>query len=497
METLNHPIPMAQEEDEKIGDLYSELHRPQFHFSPKRNWMNDPNGLIQFKGTYHLYYQYNPSGPQWGHMNWGHATSSDLVHWKEKEVALPEKEHMIFSGTTALDKDKETLIAAFTSFEYDLNEKGGLIPKRQHQSIAKSIDRGASFQEIDENPVLDIGSPEFRDPKLFFDPRTQKWNMLVSLATEHKIAFYQSVDVIHWEKTSEFGPMGNTDAVWECPDLFELTTDAGGSKWILTLSAGHPQKGHLGMQYFVGDFDGTHFTPDTQDYPLYLDYGKDFYAGITFANTGQNQYATLMAWIGSHVYSSDTPTAPWRGAMSLPRDLHLARSENQWMLRSRPPYAYIEALCGLSWKREGLRLFNGTVEPPVKTKSFVAKLHIKDSRAKTLGIKILKSKQGETLIGVDFKKGWVYLDRRRSHEQPFHDQFPSCDYAPFEVSKGEVVLDIFVDHSIIEVFINNGERTLTSLVFPDAEGHTLKLFVENGEAVFEKVEITTLKSIWK
>ena len=476
----------------------SERHRPQFHFSPYRNWMNDPNGLITFNGKHHMYYQYNPHGNQWGHMSWGHATSSDLVHWKEEKIAIPEKRHMIFSGTTALDGHNENLIAAFTSFEHKANEKGELVALAQHQSIAKSTDDGFSFQEIKENPVLDIGSIEFRDPKLFFDARTKKWNMLVSLATEHKIAFYQSDDLIHWNKTSEFGPLGNTDAVWECPDLFELATDeVKTSKWVLTVSAGHPEKGYLGMQYFVGDFDGMQFIADAQDYPLYLDYGKDFYAGITFANTGQKQFATMMAWLGSHHYSADTPTSPWRGAMSLPRDLYLSKVDGRWSLKSIPPHTYIDALYGRPWQREGLRLFNGTVEPPFKSKAISAKLHIKNAGAKTGGIKVLKSNTTETIIGVDFKNGQVYLDRRNSAATTFNAKFPSREVAPFDAEKGEVTLDIFVDHSIIEVFINDGESTMTSLVFPEEDGNRIKLFSENGEVIFEKVEIRTVKSIWK
>ena len=489
---------MIAENEAVASEPYTELHRPQFHFSPKRNWMNDPNGLIQFKGTYHMYFQYNPKGDQWGHMSWGHTTSEDLVHWQEQAVAIPEKEHMIFSGTTALDLDKETLIAAFTSFEHGTNTKGELVANAQHQSIAKSTDNGFSFEEIDSNPVLDIGSVEFRDPKLFFDSRTQKWNMLVSWATQHKIAFYQSTDLVNWCQTSEFGPLGNVDAVWECPDLFELTTpDDKTTKWVLTVSAGHPQKGHLGMQYFIGDFDGTHFKADELDYPLYLDYGKDFYAGITFANTGQKHFATMMGWIGSHVYSADTPTSPWRGAMSLPRDLYLSGTKNQWSLHCKPPHAYIDAISSSPWCRVGLSLFNGTVTPNIRSKAFVARLRIKDAGAKATGIKVFKSKTHETIIGVDFKKGEVYVNRQNSSSTVFNGKFPSRDSVAFDNSSGEVLLDIFVDHSIIEVFINDGECVLTSLVFPDEKSDAIKLFAENGEAIFEKIEIRTVKSIWK
>ena len=488
----------AKTKESLKGRTYNELHRPQFHFSPQKNWMNDPNGLIKLNGVYHLYFQYNPKGDQWGNMCWGHATSNDLVHWNEQEVALPEKEHMIFSGTTAVDPDTKILIAAFTSFEHSQNAEGELIPEAQHQSIAKSYDGGYFFEEISENPVLDIDSKEFRDPKLFFDTRTQKWNMLVSLATEHKIAFYQSVDLVQWKKASEFGPMGNTNAVWECPDLFELTIDGTKeTKWVLTVSAGHPEEGHLGIQYFIGDFDGTEFIADEGDYPLYLDHGKDFYAGITFANTGQKKFATMMAWAGSHVYAYDTPTSPWRGVMSLPRDLQLIALNNELSLCSKPPFDYVEPLYEQTLKLDGLRLSNGTKELPVDTKAFVAILQIENAGAIETGIKILKSKNCETEVGVDFINGNVYLDRRNSSTEVFNDNFPSRDIASVKGMGNKVRLDIFVDHSIVEVFINSGKVSLTSLIFPDTDGHSLELFATGGMAVFDQVEVVKVKSIWK
>ncbi|BFP42576.1 hypothetical protein FGF1_34210 [Flavobacteriaceae bacterium GF1] len=498
MEILND-YPKTIQADEEMGEVkpYSEQHRPQFHFSPKKNWMNDPNGLITHKNVHHLYFQYNPHGNQWGHMSWGHATSSDRVHWQEHHVAIAEKEHMIFSGTTALDSDKETLIAAFTSFEHALDPQGGLISKAQHQSIAKSHDDGFSYQEIAENPVLDIGSTEFRDPKLFFDPRIQKWIMLVSLPVEHKVAFYQSTDLKTWKKVSDFGPLGNTAAVWECPDLFKLQVkDSDTKKWVLTLSAGHQQEGQLGMQYFIGDFNGTHFIPDPLHYPLYLDYGKDFYAGITFANTDHKDHVTMMAWVGSHCYGSDTPTHIWRGAMSLPRDLFLTETEKGHRLQSRPPHSYLNALYSQPWLREGLQLYNGIVEPPFKCKSFVARLTIKNEGITTAGIKILKSKNCETVVGVDFGKGEIFIDRTASSSHKFNAKFFGKDTVPIDTTWQTIQLDIFVDQSIVEVFVQNGTHTLTNLVFPDEDGNTIKLFARGGKAHFEKVDIRTVKSIW-
>ena len=476
----------------------SERHRPQFHFSPYRNWMNDPNGLITFNGKHHMYYQYNPHGNQWGHMSWGHATSVDLVHWSEHEVAIPEKEHMIFSGTTALDCDGKTLVAAYTSFEHGLNEKGELNALAQHQSIAKSFDGGFSFEAIAENPVIDIQSTEFRDPKLFFDQRTKKWNMLVCLSIAHTIHFYQSADLVTWEKVSEFGPLGNIDAVWECPDLFELKIGDGEmTKWVLTVSAGHPQQGYLGMQYFIGEYDGYAFQADALKYPLYLDYGKDFYAGITFANTGKKECAIMMGWVGCHLYSSKTPTEQWRGLMSLPRELYLSQMGSQTVLKSRPPQHYIEALLDRKWTREGLKIFNGAVTVPLGTKSFVASLVIGVGGAKKAGIQFLKSGNTATEVGLDLVNNEVFFDRSKSAGSTFHEKFPGKDTISIHPDWKSVQLDIFVDHSVVEVFIQDGHFTMTNLVFPEVDGTGIKLYADGGGALFEKVEIRTVKSIWK
>ncbi|MEM8508306.1 MAG: glycoside hydrolase family 32 protein [Bacteroidota bacterium] len=498
METISRTSTSQSEANASGKTTRAELHRPQYHFTPGKHWMNDPNGLIMFNGVYHLYYQYNPHGNQWGHMSWGHATSSDLVHWEEQAVAISEKEYMIFSGTTALASDKQTLIAAFTSFDHGLNAKGELIAKAQHQSIAKSNDGGYSYQEIATNPVLDIGSREFRDPKLFFDDKTQKWNMLVSLSTERKIAFYHSEDLEKWEKVSEFGPLGNIDMVWECPDFFELQLhDNTTTKWILTVSAGHPQNGYLGVQYFIGDFDGTRFVPDKLPYPLYLDHGKDFYAGITFANTGRKNYATMMAWVGSHIYSADTPTDVWKGAMSLPRDLFLTATKGGYRLQSKPPHSYLASLYEKPWGRKGLQLYNGMVEPPFKSKSFMARLLLKNKGSGTAGIKFHRSEECETVVGVDFANNEVFLDRTKGATKIFDPKFPGKDFVPTDASWQTLQIDLFVDHSVVEVFVQKGKYCITNLVFPDENCNTIKLFSEGGMTFFEEFEIRNIKSIWK
>jgi levanase len=245
----------------------SEPFRPQVHYTPAENWINDPNGLVFYKGEYHLFYQYNPEGDQWGNMSWGHAVSKDLVHWKELPVAIPysEREH-IFSGSVVVDKKntsgfgtraKPAMVAAYTSWDP--------VTGIQAQSLAYSTDRGRTWTKYEGNPVLDRGSREFRDPKVFWYEEGGYWVMAVVLAVEHKVQFYRSDDLTSWTHLSDFGPANAVGGVWEMPDLFELPVDGRrkDTKWVLVVNLNPGAiAGGSGAQYFIGDFDGTRFTAE-------------------------------------------------------------------------------------------------------------------------------------------------------------------------------------------------------------------------------------------
>ncbi|MFJ9036751.1 GH32 C-terminal domain-containing protein [Streptomyces sp. NPDC102406] len=246
---------------------YSETYRPQFHFTPQKNWMNDPNGLVHYKGEYHLFYQYNPNGNSWGDMSWGHAVSTDLVHWKQLPLALShDDKEMVFSGSAVVDRDNTTgfgtkqnppMVAIYTS----VDKATGI----QAQALAHSTDRGRTWTKYRGNPVLDIGSKEFRDPKVQWYEPTKSWLMTVSLSTEHKVRFYSSKNLKDWKQLSEFGPAGATGGVWECPDLFPLPVDGDKkrTKWVLVVNLNPGGiAGGSGAQYFVGDFDGKKFTAE-------------------------------------------------------------------------------------------------------------------------------------------------------------------------------------------------------------------------------------------
>jgi len=260
--TLVPPVALATE-----PPLYQEPFRPQFHFTPEKNWMNDPNGMVFYDGEYHLFYQYNPFGNKWGHMSWGHAVSRDLLHWQHLPLALAEENGvMIFSGSAVVDwnntsgfgKDgRPPLVAIYTGHYTD--------KPLQNQNIAYSNDKGRTWTKFPGNPVLDIGQRNFRDPKVFWHEPTRQWVMVVSLPTEHKVRFYASPNLKEWAHLSDFGPAGCTPGIWECPDLLSLAVDGNTNqtKWVLivNLNPGAPAGGS-GCQYFVGQFDGPRFLLD-------------------------------------------------------------------------------------------------------------------------------------------------------------------------------------------------------------------------------------------
>jgi len=245
---------------------YREPFRPQFHFTPAKNWMNDPNGMLYYDGEYHLFYQYNPFGDKWGHMSWGHAVSRDLAHWEHLPVALYEENGvMIFSGSAVVDwrntsgfgqNGKPPLVAIYTGH---YTEK-----PLQDQQIAYSNDRGRTWTKYAGNPVLDIGEKDFRDPKVRWHEPTQRWIMTVAWPVERKIRFYASPNLKDWSHLSDFGPAGSTSGIWECPDLLPLKVEGSrAEKWVLIVNVGSgAAAGGSGCQYFVGEFDGTKFALD-------------------------------------------------------------------------------------------------------------------------------------------------------------------------------------------------------------------------------------------
>ena len=358
MERTNHP----DNETATIETmLYKEEYRPQFHFSPAKGWMNDPNGLVYYEDEYHLFFQYHPESILWGPMHWGHAVSKDLVHWKELPVALfPDEHGMIFSGSVVIDEYDTTgffeggrgLVAVFTHSNTN----------PQAQSLAYSKDKGRTWEKYIGNPVIpNPGMEDFRDPKVIWHHESGRWIMV--LACYDHVKFYSSPNLLQWKLESEFGIMkGSHAGVWECPDLFCLPVfdannpDTQHTKWVLSVNINSGGfAGGSGNQWFMGTFDGQQFVTDhPSENVRWTDYGADFYASQSFYGT-QNKDNRLiwLAWMNNWKYASETPTRSWRSAMSLPRKLFLKIVEDHFYLVQQPveelsillPYENMDQIC--------------------------------------------------------------------------------------------------------------------------------------------------------
>jgi fructan beta-fructosidase len=472
------------------AETFHEPYRPQFHFTPAKNWMNDPNGMVYFDGEYHLFYQYNPFGNKWGHMSWGHAVSRDLVHWEHLPVALQEENDvMIFSGSAAVDwnntsgfgKDgKPPLIAIYT----------GHYTKKplQNQHIAYSNDRGRTWTKYAGNPVLDLGEKDFRDPKVMWHEGTKRWIMTVAWPIQRKVRFYASDNLTSWTHLSDFGPEGSVTGIWECPDLFPLN-----GLWVLIVNVGSggPAGGSSAGQYFIGDFDGNEFKLDSS-FPksgaLWLDSGPDYYAAVTWSDVPKRRLS--IGWMSNWQYAGDIPTSPWRSAMSLPRELVLANNDNGVRLVQQP-VKELQRLRG-----ESFRLKKATI-PEVNRwieKNGIPgdQLEIEISaEAGEFGVEVLKSGLESTRITSE-RDGKLTIDRTRSGKIDFHRQF-SGRYSAHPRGRN---LRIFVDACSVEVFANDGEAVMTALTFPGGKGRALDFFGDEGLKI-ERLDVWKLKSIYE
>ncbi len=317
--------------------VFTEEFRPTFHFTPEKNWINDPNGLLFYKGKYHLFYQHNPSGILWGNMSWGHSVSTDLHTWEHLPVAIPCTDTAgIFSGSAVVDYkntsgfgslENPPLVAIYTVHQND--------ESNQSQHIAYSLDEGMTWVKYADNPVLDLGMKDFRDPKVSWEAETQTWLMTVAKPQEFKIAFFRSPDLKNWTHLSDFGPLAAVGGCWECPDLFPLLAPTGERKWILIVSLNPGGiAGGSGTQYFIGDWDGTSFTTSQKE-TLWLDYGRDNYAGVTFNNVADDR-RIFLGWMSNWDYAAKLPSPIWRGSMTSPRELQLATINGELRMTSHP-----------------------------------------------------------------------------------------------------------------------------------------------------------------
>ena len=415
--------------------------RPQIHFTPTRNWMNDPNGLIFYKGLYHLFFQYNPEGDQWGNMSWGHATSKDLSRWEEQAVAIEyTPTHAVFSGSMVVDYfnttgfgsvENSAMVAIFTEHQHD--------EARQVQSLAYSLDDGQRWKRYESNPILDLEMKNFRDPKVTWNRVNECWIMSVVKPHEETVCFYESDNLKEWRLLSEFSAQGSAAGIWECPDLFPLSVDgdSANKKWVLFISVNPGGvTGGSGTFYFIGDWNGKEFIPDSVEM-RWLDYGRDNYAGVTF-NDAPDDRKIYLGWMNNWEYADKIPANPYRGAMTVPRELTLVTRGSEIHLLQKP------------------------VKELVTTSVLDYTFVIKPTSGKS-GSRFSRSDGSSVVVGYDADTKMIYLDRT---EMWFDFSTARIESAPYYWQGAEFEVRVIIDSSSIETFVCGGQVCVTDLLAP-------------------------------
>ncbi len=487
---------------------YGEQYRPQFHFSPEANWMNDPNGMVYYEGEYHLFYQYYPDSNVWGPMHWGHAVSADLVRWQHLPVALyPDSLGYIFSGSAVVDSkntsglganDNPAMVAIYTYHNPVLEKSGS--NAFQSQGIAYSTDKGRTWSKYAGNPVLKSpGIKNFRDPKVFWHNETGKWIMI--LAVHDRVHIYSSPNLIKWTFESEFGKeKGAHGGVWECPDLFPLKVDDNVLKWVMLVSInpGGPNGGSA-TQFFVGKFDGHRFICETEG-DHWVDWGRDNYAGVTWSNVPESDGRRLfLGWMNNWQYAIVVPTDVWRSAMTVPRELALKNENNDYLLIAYPVNE-LEVLRSENPVTFYARSISG--KTAISTDSIhlnqcemILDFRIVNTAVDSFGI-LLSNDQGERLIiSYSGKSEMIVIDRSFAGSSGFLKEFAGSAMAPYQV-KNKVQFRLLIDAASIELFVDGGKLVMTDLVFPVKKYDNLQLFSAGGDILLEKAEFYNLKGIW-
>lgn len=429
-------------------DQYREKLRPLIHFSAKRGWLNDPNGLVFHNGTYHLFFQHNPYGWKWGNMHWGHAVSKDLLHWEEVGEALyPDAMGPMFSGSAVIDwhntsgfgKDgKPPMILAYTAFGPPAT-----------QCLAYSNDDGKTFTKYEKNPVIKEITGGNRDPKIFWHEPTKKWVQVlyVERKPKHMIAFFTSSNLIDWTPTSEI------EGFFECPDFFELPIEGtkGTKKWVLQ-AADH--------RYMIGSFDGLKFTPETPLYPGHR--GKGFYAAQTFSDIPKEDGRRIqIGWL-----QAPSPGMPFNQCMSLPLELSLKNFPGDGVRLAIKPAREVKALRG-------------------------SKVDLKSGVAAALNLEALEV-EAVLLPDAGSQTSLEVRGLKLVYDEPSKQLLVADLKVPVAVVDGKVKLNVFADRTAFEIFANDGWIYIPLPFIPDAANRTVKI-----DGKVEMATVHELKSMWE
>ncbi|KAL9014197.1 MAG: hypothetical protein Q9173_001160 [Seirophora scorigena] len=480
------------------GDYTGAL-RPQVHYSPPKGFMNDPNGMfVDADGVYHLYYQYNPSENVAGNQHWGHATSTDLYHWENQAIAIyPAAEgEGIFSGSSVIDVNNTS--------GFFPNQTDGVVaiytlntPEEETQEIAYSSDGGYTFTKYADNPVISINSTQFRDPKVIWYAPTQQWVMVIAYAQEFVIGFYTSPNLTDWTHTSNFSRRGLLGVQYECPNLVQVpmlsnisvenpldsSNFASTDMYVLTISInpGAPLGGSI-TQAFPGTFNGTHFAPVDHAARI-TDFGKDNYAGQFFYGIPPTSPQISIAWASNWQYAQVVPTGEsenFRSVMSLPRYNVLANTTRGEYTFVSLPYDLSPLYTTTSSLTNSTSLANSsllydysrTVPSGALTFNMTVTSIPSENATGTANFTFMSSVTGESIRGGFYLGGDTpfFINRGyiRGFDNPFFtDKFSITNLVGSDTRTFQ--LQVVIDRSIMEVFLDNGLRSATNTFFPESE----------------------------
>ena len=446
--------------------LYAERYRPQFHFSPAKNWTNDPNGMVFYKGEYHLFFQHNPSGINWGNMTWGHAVSPDMLHWTQLEHAIyPDKLGTIFSGSAVVDEnntagfqtgDEKVIVCIYTSAGDTSPESKG---QPFTQSIAYSNDRGRTWTKYDKNPVLKQLAGGNRDPKVIWHAPSKKWVMALYL-DKNDYALFTSPDLKQWAQVCKL----TIPAASECPDFFQLPVDgdAKNMKWVFW---------GANNMYLLGSFDGTTFSRESDVLPTH--FGANRYAAQTFSDIPTTDGRRIqIAWMAGGAY----PRMPFNQQMSVPVTLTL-RTFPEGVRLCTLPIDEIKSL------RAGHRTWKGELAPGQNPMA--------DASVELADISLNIEPRGAAEVGLKIRGVPIQYSVK--------DKKLSCrgTSAPVELTNGRLALRILVDRSSLEIFTADGKVNMAYCFQPTADEKSLAIYAVGGTANVPSLDIWDLKSTWQ
>jgi len=436
---------------------HGEKYRPQFHFTPDKGWMNDPNGLVYNEGEYHLFFQHNPRGTNWiPDLSWGHATSGDLVHWKYLPGALPPLP--LPGGKTAGSWSGSALVDFNNSCGFQNGTDKPIVlvwtATSLGQCIAYSTDRGRTFTPYEHNPVIPMDPPKIgdwdRDPKVYWHEPTKKWVMAFSISGKG-VVFYSSPDLKHWTYESL------TPDLFECPDYFELPIDgdAKQTKWVIWDASG---------KYFIGSFDGRAFTKEAG--PFFIDYGHNYYAAQTWNNAPDARRIGI-AWLRDGRY----PDMPFNGQMSVPFELTLRGTRDGVRLAKRP-VRELDQLRYDTKEAKDIRLG-----------------HWKESAGETFEVESEIEPRGASAVVIKVRGATI---RYSPGLLRVLDQV-----APLDVVDGRIKLRVLVDRTSLEVFANDGLTSVSCALLPPEGDQDVELASETGSAQVVSLHLSKMHSIWE